>query len=247
MTSPKAALAAVCVLAACSAPVPDSNPNAGQGVGFGGYGRYAAEQAARNAALERTRTSPVPEEQVIASETLGVLNATRTAGAAPLSATAPAPVSSEQIASAPAVAPEPAPVATASASNPGISDEQNFDAVASRETIESDKERLARQREAFAVVQPEAIPDRPVSTGPNIVAFALSTSNIVGQQIYRRSGTTSDSKFQRACARYSSSDQAQAAFLDAGGPKNDRQGLDPDGDGFACYWDPAPFRAARGG
>ena len=23
-------------------------------------------------------------------------------------------------------------------------------------------------------------------------------------------------------------------------------GLDPDGDGFACAWDPAPFRAVRG-
>lgn len=240
MTFPKAALAAVCVLAACSAPVPDSNPNAGQGVGFGGYERYAAEQAARDAALERTRTAAVPEERAIASETIGVLNATRTGGASPLSATAPVQPSAAPAAPA-------APVAVATVSNAGISDEQNFDAVSSRETIESDKERLARQREAYAVVQPEAIPDRPGNTGPNIVAFALSTTNTVGQSVYRRPGTTSDSKFQRACARYSSSDQAQAAFLEAGGPKTDRQGLDPDGDGFACYWDPAPFRAARGG
>lgn len=239
MTSPKAALAAVCVLAACSAPVPDSNPNAGRGVGFGGYERYAAEQAARDAALERQRASVVPEERAIASETIGVLNATRTTAAAP----APAPIPPSTAVTA---APEGA-VAAAPISNPGISDEQNFDAVSSRETIESDKERLARQREAYAVVQPEALPDRPGSTGPNIVAYALSTTNNVGEQLYRRSGTTSDSKFQRACARYSTSDQAQAAFLSSGGPRNDRQGLDPDGDGFACYWDPAPFRAARGG
>ena len=32
------------------------------------------------------------------------------------------------------------------------------------------------------------------------------------------------------------------AFLEAGGPKRDRKGLDPDGDGFACAWDPRPFR-----
>lgn len=243
MTSPKAALAAVCVLAACSAPVPDSNPNAGRGVGFGGYERYAAEQAARDAALERQRASVVPEERAIASETIGVLNATRTTAAAPAPASASVPVQP----SAPATATPEVSVAGGDVNNPGISDEQNFDAVASRETIESDKERLARQREAYAVVQPEALPDRPGSTGPNIVAYALSTSNNVGEQLYRRSGTTSDSKFQRACARYSTSDQAQAAFLSSGGPRDDRQGLDPDGDGFACYWDPAPFRAARGG
>ena len=39
----------------------------------------------------------------------------------------------------------------------------------------------------------------------------------------------------------------QEAFLDAGGPKRDPHALDPDGDGFACAWDPRPFRAARGG
>jgi hypothetical protein len=33
--------------------------------------------------------------------------------------------------------------------------------------------------------------------------------------------------------------------LSNGGPERDRLGLDPDGDGFACYWDPTPFRLAR--
>ena len=28
-----------------------------------------------------------------------------------------------------------------------------------------------------------------------------------------------------------------------GGPKVDPKGIDPDGDGFACYWDPKPFRS----
>ena len=39
-------------------------------------------------------------------------------------------------------------------------------------------------------------------------------------------------------------DVAQEAFLAQGGPQSDRKGLDPDGDGFACDWDPRPFRAA---
>lgn len=231
------ALAVFLVAAACGGTIPDSNPNVGGGVGFGGYDSYEDQRAARDAALEARRTSPIPEEQVIASETLGVLNATRPLGA-------PLPTPEPQIAAVPA-APTAAPLP--SVSNPGISDEQSFDAVASRETIESDAERLARQRAAYQVVQPQAIPERPGDRGPNIVSFALSTSNRVGEQVYRRSGTTSDSKFQRACARYASSDQAQEAFLEAGGPDRDRQGLDPDGDGFACYWDPSPFRAARGG
>ena len=239
MNSRKAALAALFLVAACGGQVPDSNPYAGGGVGCGGYDSYAAEQARRNAALEtRKAVLPVPEEQAIASETLGVLDATR-----PVSTTAVAAASTEPA----QPASSPLPVTSAAADNPNISDEQNFDAVSSRETIESDAERLARQREAYEVIQPQAVPERPGSSGPNIVAYALSTTNNVGQQIYRRSGNVSDTRFQRACARYATSDKAQEAFLDAGGPKRDRKGLDPDGDGFACYWDPSPFRAARGG
>ncbi|CAN0586593.1 unnamed protein product, partial [Ectocarpus sp. 12 AP-2014] len=45
----------------------------------------------------------------------------------------------------------------------------------------------------------------------------------------------------------SHADQAQIAFLEAGGPEKDRNGMDPDGDGFACNWDPTPFRRAAQG
>ena len=41
-----------------------------------------------------------------------------------------------------------------------------------------------------------------------------------------------------------SSDLAQKAFLSRGGPERDILLLDPDGDGFACKWDPRPFRLA---
>jgi hypothetical protein len=131
--------------------------------------------------------------------------------------------------------------------NPGISDEQNFEAVSARETIQSDAERLAQLRANYQVVQPEALPERQGDTGPNIVAFALQTTNAVGQPVYRRSGFRAEARFESACARYTSADEAQRAFLERGGPEDDRLGVDPDGDGFACYWDPSPFRAARGG
>ena len=37
---------------------------------------------------------------------------------------------------------------------------------------------------------------------------------------------------------------AQEEFLRTGGPERDKLGVDPDGDGFACAWDPRPFRTA---
>ncbi len=256
MTSRVFALTAALALTACASDVPDSNPNASNGVGFGAYDTYYQERQRRDLELQANRGRPVPEERAIAQETLGVLEATR-----PLGATvpgqvgaAPQPVQQTALAAAPAAsaqvaasAPLTAPLTEPVPGNSAISDEQDFSAVSARETIESDRERLARQQQAYQVIQPQAIPERPSDTGPNIVEFALSTSNAVGQKAYRRSGGFNQGKYQRACAKYGSSDQAQAAFLAAGGPQRDRQGLDPDGDGFACFWDPSPFRAARGG
>ena len=126
-----------------------------------------------------------------------------------------------------------------------ISDEQDFEAVSSRETIESDRDRLQRQREALRVVEPEDLPVRPDGSEPNIVAYALSATNEVGEPVYRRWGEFNEERYNRACTRYGWTDRAQAAFLEAGGPGRDWKGLDPDGDGFACNWDPGPFRIAR--
>lgn len=133
---------------------------------------------------------------------------------------------------------------TADLNNPGISDEQDFSAVASRETIESDKQRIEANREAYQVIRPTALPTRSGDSGPSIVEYALSTRNRVGEPLYARSRMFAESRFNKNCAKYPSPDQAQQAFLKAGGPKRDSKGLDPDGDGFACYWDPTPFRRA---
>lgn len=127
--------------------------------------------------------------------------------------------------------------------NVGISDEQDFEAVKARETIESDAERIARNRAQYVIVQPEDLPARPGDTGPNIVEFALATTHAPGVQMYKRSGIGLRSADQ-ACAKYASPDKAQSDFLSKGGPDRDRLGVDPDGDGFACSWDPRPFRTA---
>lgn len=140
-------------------------------------------------------------------------------------------------------APLDTPPATASvAANSAISDEQDFDAVASRESIESDAARLQRQAEAYQVIEPTALPERQGSTGPNIVQYALNAPNSRGEAIYNRSGLSGLARFSRNCAKYNNPDDAQRDFLSRGGPARDRLGIDPDGDGFACGWDPTPFR-----
>jgi len=188
------------------------------GAGFQSMSDYQALQAERE---ERLRGSiPDPSATAISGETID--------NGAPVPTTV-------------------APTVTVDLNNPGISDEQSFSAVASRETIESDRQRLAAQSEAYQTIQPTALPTRTGGSGPSVVDFALSTSNAVGQSIYKRTGIGAQARFERNCAKYTSSDLAQIAFLRSGGPERDRDGLDPDGDGFACYWDPTPFRRAAQG
>lgn len=126
--------------------------------------------------------------------------------------------------------------------NPGISSENDFASVSDQRSIKGDAERIARNRDAYQVIQPTALPSRSGASDPNIVAYALQTSHPRGTRLHTRAGINLAAKAQRACARYASPDQAQIAFLAGGGPRRDRHGLDPDGDGYACAWNPAPFR-----
>ncbi|WP_261193379.1 hypothetical protein [Pseudoruegeria sp. SHC-113] len=223
------AVFALAGLAACEPTIPDS----GAGVGFNNYAEYQQERARREAEL--TGGTPLPSAQAISAETatqagapLSALNAqgqaTVTAAAAPVG-TLPgaAPVASSALSEAP-VAPGAQP------------------AVAPITAGELDAA-LGRAPAA----QPRALSSTNSDGSPNIVAYALNTTNAVGQPAYVRDGGVSAEKLQRNCAKYGTSDQAQAAFLAAGGPQKDRHDIDPDGDGFACGWNPAPFRAARGG
>jgi hypothetical protein len=129
--------------------------------------------------------------------------------------------------------------------NTGISQENNFDAVSGQRSIESDAARIAANRAQYQVIQPQALPERGES-GPNIVAFALATNHPVGTKLYRRSGFNAANRYNRSCSVFRHQDQAQIAFLEAGGPERDRQGMDPDGDGYACTWDPSVYRNVNG-
>jgi len=132
----------------------------------------------------------------------------------------------------------------AAVSPTGISSENDFAAVSSTRTIESDAERLARNKAQYQQVPAAPLPSRSGDAQPNIVSYALSTQNARGTRLYSRSGFNLEAKAARNCAAFTSPDQAQIAFLSSGGPEKDKRGLDPDGDGFACAWDPTPFRRA---
>ncbi|NRB01775.1 MAG: hypothetical protein HRU30_00780 [Rhodobacteraceae bacterium] len=241
---------AFAALAACQPAVPDSAanvPDTGTGAGFGNaignlvnldaFNTEDPGQAERDAALNNsaplspdpvtvtsvptpTFPAPVSETEAQAASTAAAANS----GVAPVEAS-------------PANAPPPI------LNNPGISDEQDFDAVASRETIASDAARIEANRQQYQVVEPTALPSRG-GTDTNIVAYALQTSHPKGTKVHRRLALFNQARHTRNCASYASADLAQIDFLERGGPSRDRRGLDPDGDGYACAWDPAPFRRA---
>lgn len=123
-----------------------------------------------------------------------------------------------------------------------LSDENDFEAVSERQSIESDAERVEKNRSLYVLIEPTSLPRRPGSNVPSIVEYAIKTTNPVGTQLYSRQ-FASKTRFDWNCAKYSSQSAAQEAFLVWGGPKVDPRGIDPDGDGFACYWDPKPFRS----
>lgn len=246
-------------LAACGANGPGSIP---------GVGDYAAYQAQREAALiGNAQPLGLPAAPPVSASALppqpGAIPTADLAAAgiglgAPLSATVPSAVPGAVPSAVPGAIPagsdplrtagvqaSPSNAALPQAGGIGISDEQDFDAVSSRESIETAAARRAQQAAQYQVVQPTALPTPPASTGPNIVSYALSAPNRVGQPWYSRF-VWAGARYDRNCGRFRSADEAQAEFLRRGGPERDPLGIDPDGDGFACRWDPAPFLAAVG-
>jgi hypothetical protein len=238
---------ALVALAACAPEVPDS----ASGAGFENYSTYSQKQAARDAQLS---TSALPSPLAVSTETLSSAAPAAPIGTAEAIA-ATEEIEAEALASATAAALNSGRVPLeASPSNPppavvnaaGISEETNFSAVSAQRSIQDDAARRETLKSQYQVIQPTALPTRSGSTGPNIVEFALSTSNAVGTPLYKRLGIAAAQRYDRNCAKYPSADLAQQDFLARGGPKTDRMGLDPDGDGFACSWNPEPFRKVRG-
>lgn len=235
-------LAVMVGLAGCAPQVPDS----ARGVGFD----TARSTQARDAALQ---SSTVQGPYTVRPPEGG------TGAPPPLTGVGPIPGSAEDTAAQTALVLEQtrpgattAPVVTTttplvSTDTSAISSENNFEAVSEQRSIEGDAALLAQNRAQYEVIQPQALPQRQGSSQPNIVQFALSTSHPVGTKVYARAGFNGAARAERNCRAYPSPDQAQIDFLARGGPLRDRKGLDPDGDGYACSWNPAPFRKAAQG
>lgn len=208
-------------LVGCTTSVPDS----GAGVGFD---RMDQE---RNARLQRDA---------------------RLEGAAPVTTSTLDDVAAQQARNAnsgevPLEASPNNPPPQAVTDSDGISREQDFQAVSGERDIQDDAERLRQAQSQYRVIEPTSLPTRQGSDRPNIVAYALQSNNPVGATVYKRSSLNSQAKHLRNCGAFASPDLAQEEFLANGGPQKDRKALDPDGDGFACAWDPTPFRRVRGG
>jgi hypothetical protein len=237
---------ALAALAACQPSVPEDSR-----FGAGFDQTFDAQRANRDAALAggvpvaaavTSQALPMAgsaedtaaQTAAILAQTGGAADAERLAAAANNSGVAP-------IEASPSNAP-PSVINTTT----GISQENNFDAVSGQRSIESDAARIAANRAQYQVIQPQALPER-TEVGPNIVAYALAATHPVGTKIYKRSRFNAGNKYNRSCGEFRHQDQAQAAFMAAGGPAKDRKGMDPDGDGYACTWDPAVYRTTSGG
>jgi hypothetical protein len=229
------------VLAGCDAHVPDS----GAGVGFGTYAEYQQRREAEliangqgNGGLSVVPVGAISAQSPAQTEGDDVAEAAMAAiGQGSVSQTpldTPADPTGQFAQSAP----------QSVENSVGISAENDFDAVASERSIEQDAAVIAANRQAYQTVQPTAVPARPSGSATSLVSFALSTSNSVGQALYPRITVGATARADRNCAKYPSPDLAQEDFLAGGGPQRNAKGLDPDGDGFACSWDPHPFRLA---
>lgn len=255
--------AALGLLVACDTSAPYSNviDTTGRGVGFSDYAQYLRAQeelsrirraeAAQSRGVQRPVGAPqfttvTPAPASIGQEAVAAVRGTSPVSATPLPA-APAsqfPVGQTQMAGT--VAPQSAPASTQMASAQptppraaGVS-EQQF----TPQPFGTPQQNTLVERDFVPQVRVSESELTQGAGGPNLFVYALSTTHAVGQVRYNRSHPLRWRRWEAACAQYPSQDLAQEAFLAAGGPDRDPNHMDPDGDGFACWWDPMPFRQA---
>lgn len=247
-------LPAALVLSGCDTSPPYSNviDRTGGGVGFSDYAQYMraqeelsrirrqeAAQAQAGGQATAPRFAHVPPAQQAPQSSGQDVGRDAVAAVRGSAQTFTQETPQPQMASAE----EPQSQQTASASpapsSAGVSDQgftpQPFGTPAQNRVVTRDH-----------VPQVRVSPDELGSgqDGPNLFVYALSTRHNVGEQRYSRRHPLRWQRWEAACSQFATQDLAQEAFLAAGGPERDPNHLDPDGDGFACWWDPTPFRQA---
>lgn len=220
---------AVLTLAACEGgSAPNTYAAMSQGVGFGDYQRHLRER-------ESQGRSNVP---------YSIPPETRAPAAAPAVDTSTGPLPLGPVSVIPAT-PSPAasaaqPVAQGSGSST-VSDAQTYQPIPFGQRPEGAEIPPSGTTE---IVHVTSVPTGEAASGPNVMAYALQTRHAVGSAQHRRMNPLRWSRWENACLQFPNQDAAQEAFLATGGPERDPQNLDPDGDGFACWWDPAVYRQA---
>lgn len=249
------AFLALCAVVACSPEIPDS----GAGVGFGDYGTFMRERERERLQQASAPRSIVPPPQVVSLPPQPVAPVTVAQGQPTTVQQGPiqqGPIQQAvlgqpmippgtigggaQPAPAAQIAPQPSQAADLPAGPRGQVTTQDFQAIAANQSGPASFPAPAQGQ--VQMVAAGAVPERP-SDIPNIIEYALGTRHNVGERVWRRSPLTRQNT-DRNCRGFVNSDLAQEEFLRRGGPERDPLNLDPDGDGFACWWDPAPFRAA---
>lgn len=244
------------LLSACSSGAPYSNviDTAGGGVGFSDYAQYmrAQEELSRIRRTEAAsaRTVPRTTESNAASTELQPQGFGSAQTQMPQQATLGQPIETTRLQTQTPAGQQPQPQPRLAQ---GFSTGEQVAAAPSSEGVSSQSYEAqpfgsARQNR---VVRREYVPqvrvtaaEAPAASGPNLFVYALSTQHDVGEERYTRRNPFRWRQWESACAEYPHQDLAQEAFLAAGGPEKDTEHMDPDGDGYACWWDPAPFRQA---
>ena len=106
-----------------------------------------------------------------------------------------------------------------------------------------DKEKAAKKLEEARKERVEVVVDKSknYTNYVNVASFARNTKNKKGEKVYTRLSFSIYDNWNE-CSKFKNKDEAQRKFLKDGGPFNDKFNLDPDGDGFACDWDPDIYR-----
>ncbi|MEM8869185.1 MAG: hypothetical protein AAGB10_13115 [Pseudomonadota bacterium] len=152
------------------------------------------------------------------------------------------------LAATPSAAAPADPAAAAGALDGDIGIDPNDESInlaLSSQAVQERQRAVAQQRREAAqqqleIVQPEPVPQQDLNA--NVVAFARQTTHPVGTRTYNRPAFRDRLQSASVCRRFGNEDEAQRQFLANGGPNTDRFNLDPDGDGFACKFDPEKYR-----
>ena len=272
MRSLAVASAALAFLVACDTSAPYSNiiDTTGRGVGFSDYAQYlrAQEELSRIRRNEAAQARRVPQQssgpqfanapqqpQSIGQEAVAAVRG----GAQPRPQPQPSQIGASQfpVAQAQTAQGQQASGAPLSGTSPMASPAASgqFASAGPQSAGISEQQFTPRpfgSSEPDRLIERDFVPQVRVSdaelggdaAAPNLFVYALSTQHNVGQARYARNHPMRHRRAEAACRQFASQDLAQEAFLAAGGPERDPNHLDPDGDGFACWWDPAPFRQA---